>query len=55
MQVKSFYWKVFEEEGKNVATKFLELMVEWDGRKDVYNAFYNEDVLQMKLKEAQEF
>ena len=35
--------------------KFWDLMEQWDGRKDVYGAFYDLDVLKMKAKEAKEF
>lgn len=35
--------------------KFLKLMVEWDGSPSVRYAFYDYDVLKMKLKEAKEW
>jgi hypothetical protein len=35
--------------------KFLELMIEWDGSPSVRYAFYDLDVLKMKLKEAKEW
>lgn len=34
--------------------KFNRLMIEWDGSPSVRFAFYDIDVLQMKLKEARE-
>jgi hypothetical protein len=35
--------------------KFHQLMIEWDGSQSVRFAFYDLDVLQMKLKEAKEW
>ena len=35
-----------------VSSKFYKLMIQWDGRRDVGSAFYDLDVLQMKLQEA---
>lgn len=34
--------------------KFLQLMIEWDGSPSVRYAFYDLDVLKMKLQEAKE-
>lgn len=52
-------WQVSTFMGKYVPHdlygKFHELMVEWDGSPSVRFAFYDLDVLQMKLKEAKEF
>lgn len=38
----------------NLRKKFLRIMIEWDGRRDVVNSFYDLDVLNIKLKESGE-
>jgi hypothetical protein len=54
IKVSVFYWSIYDHYGKDVAAKFMQLMKEWDGLNDVSNAYYDEDLLEMKLKEAQE-
>jgi len=34
--------------------KFMELMIQWDGRCDVGSSFYDLDVLEMKHRESME-
>lgn len=50
-QVKIFMSKYVPYE---LQKKFLELMQEWDGLPSVRYAFYDLDILEMKLKEARE-
>ena len=53
--VRTYYFKVVREYGQSVGSKFLSLMQEWDGSKNTIESFYEEDILDMKLKEALEF
>lgn len=54
MKVSEVYEFISNKYGANVATKFYDLMVEWDGSKTVYSAYYDMDVLDVKLNEALE-
>lgn len=54
MKVRDVYEYISNKYGANVASKFYDLMVEWDGSKNVLSSFYNKDVLDMKLNEALE-
>lgn len=54
IKVSEYYNKVYEIHGKHIASRFYFLMCEWDGMNSVWNAFYDESVLSMKLKEALE-
>lgn len=54
MKVKDFYDNVIVTHGEIIARRFLKLMIEWDGEYTVLGAFYEEDLLKIKLKEAQE-
>lgn len=51
MNVRIFACKYVPLENRK---KWYELMKQWDGSPDVYNAFYDKDVMYMKLKEAKE-
>lgn len=53
-RVGLFHQRVYEKYGRHIASEFIRLMREWDGGLDVSNAYYDDDVLKMKLKEAQE-
>ena len=53
-RVGLFHQRVYEKYGRHIASEFIRLMREWDGGLDVSNAFYDDDLLDMKLKEAQE-
>ena len=50
MQVKDFVHKYVLP---SLQRQFYALMRQWDGWSDVSGAFYNMDLLNMKLKEAQ--
>lgn len=52
IHVRDFYNGVVSEHSSEIASRFYHNMVEWDGRKDVLNAFYDKDVLDMQLKFA---
>lgn len=54
MKVRDVYEYISNKYGANVASKFYNLMAEWDGSKNVLSSFYNKDVLDMKLNEALE-
>lgn len=53
-KVGSYMERVRLEHGPKVAKAFYWLMVWWDGSPNVTQAFYNEDLLDMKLGEALE-
>ena len=52
MQVRDF---VGEHVADEYRSKFYQLMQEWDMSPNVYNSFYDMDVLFMKLDEAKEW
>lgn len=54
-QVQKYYQEVYLNHGKEIASRFLKFMREWDGCPTVSTTFYSLDVLDMKLKEAIEF
>lgn len=54
IKVSEYYNRVNNNYGKSIASKFYSLMKEWDRRSDVWNSFYDEDLLKIKLKEANE-
>lgn len=52
--VGKYYRKVLDEYGPVVAREFYILMKKWADEPDLFNSFYDEDVLKNKLKEAKE-
>lgn len=50
--VRDFYYEVIANYGEGVAERFIQLMIEWDGQASGYHAFYDVEVLEMKLEEA---
>lgn len=52
IQVGVFYQEVSAKYGIEVARRFSELMHEWDGGEDYRQAYYEEGLLRLKLKEA---
>lgn len=52
MHVRDYWSQIDKEHGSEIAKKFRSLMIEWDRRHDVLDAFYDIDVLKMKKREA---
>lgn len=49
VSVRTYYLSIVDT---TVRLRFLELMVRWDGRRDVLNAFYDKDVLDARYQQA---
>jgi len=52
--VKDVYHNLRRSSGSDIAERFLSLMVEWDGSKTVWGAYYDPDVLRIKVREAKD-
>lgn len=54
LTVGEYYLQVAEKYGETIANRFYHLMYTMSGGKNTSNEFYSEDILEIKLKEAQD-